>query len=222
MLVIFFRTIIIYVCLVVGLRLMGKRTIGELQPFEFVITLAVADLACTPMQDISIPLLYGLIPLFVMFVLHYFITLATAKSVKFRKFINGKPVIVINRDGIDYTALARLNVNVNDVLESIRSQEYFSVEQIKYAVYETNGNVSLLAREDVAPPDGIPVTLVIEGKIMGENLELAGVTEEAVLSYLRGKDVKRKNVILMTKDGDRIFLQEKGKPYISEEVKLEN
>ncbi len=222
MLVIFFRTIIIYVCLVIGLRLMGKRTIGELQPFEFVITLAVADLACTPMQDISIPLLYGLIPLFVMFVLHYFITLATAKSVKFRKFINGKPVIVINRDGIDYTALARLNVNVNDVLESIRSQEYFSVEQIKYAVYETNGNVSLLAREDVAPPDGIPVTLVIEGKIMGENLELAGVTEEAVLSYLRRKDVKRKNVILMTKDGDRIFLQEKGKPYISEEVKLEN
>lgn len=221
MLVIFFRTIIIYVCLVIGLRLMGKRTVGELQPFEFVITLAVADLACTPMQDISIPLLYGLIPLFIMFVLHFFITLGTAKSIKFRKFINGKPVIIINEDGIDYSALEKLNVNVNDVLESIRSQQFFSVEQIKFAVYETNGNLSVLPNENASAPNGIPITLVVEGKLMSENISLAEMTVEDVEKYLDNKNIKAKNVILMTKDGDKYFVQEKGKRYFTEVISNE-
>ena len=144
MLVVFIRTIIIYVCLVIGMRLMGKRTIGELQPFEFTITLAIADLACMPMQDISVPLIYGLVPLFVMFLLHYLITIIAGKSIKFRRFLNGKPVIVINEQGIDYKAINSLNVNINDILESLRSQQFFSPEQVRYAVYETNGNLSVL------------------------------------------------------------------------------
>ena len=115
--IVFIRTIIIYVCLVIGMRLMGKRTIGELQPFEFTITLAIADLACMPMQDISVPLIYGLVPLFVMFLLHYLITIIAGKSIKFRRFLNGKPVIVINEQGIDYKAINSLNVNINDILE---------------------------------------------------------------------------------------------------------
>lgn len=197
---------------------MGKRTVGELQPFEFVITLAVADLACTPMQDISIPLLYGLIPLFIMFVLHFFITLGTAKSIKFRKFINGKPVIIINEDGIDYTALEKLNVNVNDVLESIRSQQFFSIEQIKYAVYETNGNLSVLPDESAEAPSGIPITLVVEGKKMSENIKLANLTEDAVDSYLGTKGIRIKDVVLMTKDDSKYFVQEKGKRYFTETV----
>lgn len=200
---------------------MGKRTVGELQPFEFVITLAVADLACTPMQDISIPLLYGLIPLFIMFVLHFFITLGTAKSIKFRKFINGKPVIIINEDGIDYSALEKLNVNVNDVLESIRSQQFFSVEQIKFAVYETNGNLSVLPNENASAPNGIPITLVVEGKLMSENISLAEMTVEDVEKYLDNKNIKAKNVILMTKDGDKYFVQEKGKRYFTEVISNE-
>lgn len=200
---------------------MGKRTVGELQPFEFVITLAVADLACTPMQDISIPLLYGLIPLFIMFVLHFFITLGTAKSIKFRKFINGKPVIIINEDGIDYSALEKLNVNVNDVLESIRSQQFFSVEQIKFAVYETNGNLSVLPNENAPAPNGIPITLVVEGKLMSENISLAEMTVEDVEKYLDNKNIKAKNVILMTKDGDKYFVQEKGKRYFTEVISNE-
>lgn len=200
---------------------MGKRTVGELQPFEFVITLAVADLACTPMQDISIPLLYGLIPLFIMFVLHFFITLGTAKSIKFRKFINGKPVIIINEDGIDYSALEKLNVNVNDVLESIRSQQFFSVEQIKFAVYETNGNLSVLPNENASAPNGIPITLVVEGKLMSENISLAEMTVEDVEKYLDNKNIKAKNVILMTKDGDKFFVQEKGKRYFTEVISNE-
>ncbi|MBO5773717.1 MAG: DUF421 domain-containing protein [Clostridia bacterium] len=213
MITVFIRTIIIYVFLVLGMRLMGKRTVGELQPFEFTITLALADLACMPMQDISVPLLYGLVPLFVMFLLHYFITLLAGKSIKFRRFINGKPVIVINEDGIDYKTLNSLNVNVNDLLEGLRAQQFFSPEQVKYAVYETGGNLSILERADAVEPSGIPVTLIVEGKVMDANFEYSSLTKEDALMLLKSKGLVVKDVLLMLVDGTRVYVQPKNKKY---------
>lgn len=213
MITVFIRTIIIYVFLVLGMRLMGKRTIGELQPFEFTITLALADLACMPMQDISVPLLYGLVPLFVMFLLHYFITLITGKSIKFRRFINGKPVIVINEDGIDYRALNSLNVNVNDLLEGLRAQQFFSPEQVKYAVYETGGNLSIMEREEAVALQGIPITLVVEGKVMDVNFKYSSISKEGVMKLLKGEGLGVKDVLLMLVDGARVYVQPKGKKY---------
>jgi len=213
MITVFIRTIIIYVFLVLGMRLMDKKTIGELQPFEFTITLALADLACMPMQDISVPLLYGLVPLFVMFLLHYFITLITGKSIKFRRFINGKPVIVINEDGIDFRALNSLNVNVNDLLEGLRAQQFFSPEQVKYAVYETGGNLSIMEREDAVAPQGIPITLVVEGKVMDVNFKYSSISKEGVMQLLKGEGLGVKDVLLMLVDGARVYVQPKGKKY---------
>lgn len=219
MLVVFIRTIIIYVCLVIGMRLMGKRTIGELQPFEFTITLAIADLACMPMQDISVPLIYGLVPLFVMFLLHYLITIIAGKSIKFRRFLNGKPVIVINEQGIDYKAINSLNVNINDILESLRSQQFFSPEQVRYAVYETNGNLSVLENENGYVPSSIPVTIIVEGKLMETNFRYASVSKDDVIEYLDSKHLKQKDVLLMTIENTHYYIQPKGKPFFSEEVK---
>ena len=219
MLVVFIRTIIIYVCLVIGMRLMGKRTIGELQPFEFTITLAIADLACMPMQDISVPLIYGLVPLFVMFLLHYLITIIAGKSIKFRRFLNGKPVIVINEQGIDYKAINSLNVNINDILESLRSQQFFSPEQVRYAVYETNGNLSVLENENGYVPSSIPVTIIVEGKLMETNFRHASVSKDDVIEYLDSKHLKQKDVLLMTIENTHYYIQPKGKPFFSEEVK---
>lgn len=196
---------------------MGKRTIGELQPFEFTITLAIADLACMPMQDISVPIVYGLVPLFVMFLLHYFITILTSKSIKFRRFINGKPVIVINENGLDYEALRSLNVDVNDVLESLRSQQFFSPEQVKYAVYETNGNLSILEREDAKEPSGIPITVIVEGRLMECNIGYTKYDKQGILNYVKNKNLSLKEVLLMTIDDTHVFLQPKKKAYISEE-----
>ena len=219
MLVVFIRTIIIYVCLVIGMRLMGKRTIGELQPFEFTITLAIADLACMPMQDISVPLIYGLVPLFVMFLLHYLITIVAGKSIKFRRILNGKPVIVINEQGIDYKAINSLNVNINDILESLRSQQFFSPEQVRYAVYETNGNLSVLENENGYTPSSIPVTIIVEGKLMETNFRYASVSKDDVIEYLDSKHLKQKDVLLMTIENTHYYIQPKGKPFFSEEVK---
>ena len=218
MLVVFIRTIIIYVCLLVGIRLMGKRTIGELQPFEFVITLAIADLACMPMQDIAVPLVYGLVPLFVMFLMHFAFTWLATKSVKFRKFLNGKPIIVVTPDGIDSESMAKINFTVNDLLESIRSQQFFSVEQIKYAVLETNGNLSVLENDSAPEPTGIPVTLVIEGRKMETNYSYAGVDNEFVDGYIASKGMKVKDIVLFTKDSERVFIQARGQKYIAENI----
>ena len=216
MLVVFIRTIIIYICLLVGIRLMGKRTIGELQPFELVITLAIADLACMPMQDISVPLVYGLVPLFTMFLLHLCFTWLATKSIKFRKALNGKPVIVVTPDGIDSEAMAKLNFTVNDLLESLRSQQFFSIEQIRYAVLETNGNLSVMENENAQSPECIPVTLVIEGKKMQTNYSVAGVDDSFVENILREKNFKTEDVVLFTKANDRIFIQPRGNKFVSE------
>ena len=216
MLVVFIRTIIIYICLLIGIRLMGKRTIGELQPFELVITLAIADLACMPMQDISVPLIYGLVPLFTMFLLHLCFTWLATKSIKFRKALNGKPVIVVTPDGIDSEARAKLNFTVNDLLESLRSQQFFSIEQIRYAVLETNGNLSIMENENAQSPECIPVTLVIEGKKMQTNYSVAGVDDSFVENILREKNFKTEDVVLFTKANDRIFIQPRGNKFVSE------
>lgn len=216
MLVVFIRTIIIYICLLIGIRLMGKRTIGELQPFELVITLAIADLACMPMQDISVPLVYGLVPLFTMFLLHLCFTWLATKSIKFRKALNGKPVIVVTPDGIDSEAMAKLNFTVNDLLESLRSQQFFSIEQIRYAVLETNGNLSVMENENAQSPECIPVTLVIEGKKMQTNYPVAGVDDSFVENILREKNFKTEDVVLFTKANDRIFIQPRGNKFVSE------
>ena len=197
---------------------MGKRTIGELQPFEFVITLAIADLACMPMQDISVPIVYGLVPLFTMFLLHLFFTWLATKSIKFRKALNGKPVIVVTPDGIDSEAMAKLNFTVNDLLESIRSQQYFSVEQIKYAVLETNGNLSVMVDESADTPESIPVTLVVEGKKMEDNYSKAAVNEAFVDETLTKKGLNLKDVVLFSKTDNKIFIQPRGKKYISEKL----
>lgn len=207
MLVILTRTIIIFVFLLIGLRLMGKRQIGELQPFEFVITLAIAELACTPMQDISIPLLYGLVPLFVVFLMHYFITLLSTKSIGFRKFLNGKPIIVVSETGIDYSALKKLNMNVNDLMESIRSQGYFSIPEVKFAVLETNGNLSILENSESEKPATIPLSVIVEGKYLEDNLAMGNLKEEDFTSYLQGKNLKPKDVALMTVESGNCFVQ---------------
>ena len=196
---------------------MGKRTIGELQPYEFVITLAVADLACTPMQDISIPLLYGLVPLFTVFVAHYFITLVTTKSIKLRERLTGKPFIVIDNDGINSECLKKLNLNVNDLMSLIRQQGYFSVTQISYGIIETNGKLSILENEEAETPRSIPMTLMVEGKILDENIKSLDIDETKIRDVLDKQHIKEKDVVLMTADSGNVFIQPKSGKYVTVE-----
>ena len=225
MLTIILRVLIIYILVLFVFRIMGKRQLGQMQPFEFVLTLIIADLATIPMAEISVPLLNGIVPLLTLVVFHFVITILTRKSNLFSKIISGKPVIIINPDGIDYSSLKKLNITIDDLFEAIRTQGYFSVGEVQYAIMETNGEVSVMPKPEYAPVTNgdlkikkedsfIPLTIICEGKFMKDNIKESNKTEDFFVDMLKKQKINSiKNVILLTinKQGD-VFLQQKLKP----------
>ena len=138
MALIFIRTAIIFITLLFIMRLMGKSQIGEMQPFEFVITLLIAELACIPMADTSIPLLYGIIAIVAIFVMHQIVWLLDLWFKPMKTIVCGKPSIVINKDGIDEQELKKNNLDVGDLIESMRVAGYFALDDVYYGLYEAN------------------------------------------------------------------------------------
>ena len=204
MFIVFLRVLIIYVTVLIFLRLMGKRQIGEMQPYEVVITLIIADLATLPMSDTNIPLLNGILPLAILVLIHYFITLLTRKSVKIRNFMSGKPIIVISPNGIEYQALKDLNMNIDDILEMLRQCNYYNLDQVLYAIIETNGKMSVVPTSANAPvtvqdlnlnnpPICLPKIIVSDGKVIKEDLKQMKLDIKKlnkILDYLKIDKIK--------------------------------
>lgn len=230
------RSILIYILVLFVFRLMGKRQLGQMQPFELVLTLIIADLATIPMAESAVPVLHGIVPLLTLVAMHFFLTLLTRKSDVLNRIISGKPVIVINPDGIDYESLQKLNISLDDLFEAIRGCNYFSIDEIQYAIVETNGKVNVLPKrnnspvtiEDIATttilkedkecsliPDKeetvIPVTLISEGTIMKNNVKIANVDDEFIYWVLKKTKTKKiKDILLLTLDGNgKIYFQTK-------------
>lgn len=215
MVVVFIRVVIIYITALLFLRLMGKRQIGEMQPYEVCITLIIADLATLPMSDTNIPLLNGLLPLAILVMLHYGITFCTRKSLFLRKIISGKPVIIISPNGIEYQALKELNMNLDDLQEMLRGCNYYSFDQVSYAIVETNGKMSVipsassspLTAKDMQiklPEPALPSVIISDGKIVKNKLEeqeISMVNLEKLLKKLKIKKIK--DVIVMSVDKDK-------------------
>ncbi len=210
------RTAIVFATLLVIMRLMGKRQIGEMQPFELVITLLIAELACIPMADASVPLLYGIVSVLTIYVLHEIVTLLDLKVKPLKSFISGKPSLVVNKNGIDDYQLKRNNLDVSDLIESLRSAGYFSLDCIDYALYESNGTFSALPKENYEQMQtSLPLVIVDNGKYDAKNLEITGLGYEFFDELLRAQGVKKvKRVLVLTADGEgKIYLQEKGKKF---------
>lgn len=220
MLVVFIRVLIIYITVLVFLRLMGKRQIGEMQPYEVVITLIIADLATLPMSDTNIPLLHGILPLAILVLLHYFITLLTRKSAKVRKIVSGQPVVVISPKGLEYQAFKSLNITIDDITEMLRQNGYYSFDQILYAIIETNGKISIIPKsanapataQDVGadnPPAQIPSIVISDGKMMKSQIKEIGLDIKKlnkILNHLKINAVK--DVIILSVDANgKIFYQ---------------
>lgn len=215
MAVTFIRTTIIFIALVVVMRLMGKRQIGEMQPYEFIVTLIIADLACVPMADVSIPLLYGIVSIFVLFLLHQILALVEQGGNFFKLVISGKPSIVINKDGVDFKELRRNNMGVEDLIESMRAQGYFSLDDLDYAIFESNGKLSALPKKDKDENrTSLPRLIVVEGKIKTENLPCFNITNNDVKNFLKTKKQPLKKVGVLTIDENkRGYFQIKGGKY---------
>ena len=212
MVLVMIRTAIIFAVLLVVMRLMGKRQIGEMQPFELVITLLIAELACIPMADTSIPLLYGIVSVLAIFVLHEAVTLLDLKVKPLKSVLSGKPSVVINKNGIDDYQLKKNNLDVSDLIESLRAAGYFSLDCIDYALYESNGTFSALPKKNYEQMQtSLPLVIIDNGKFNGKNLALTGLGQEYFETILREQGVrKHKNVLVLTADGEgKIYLQEK-------------
>ena len=234
MLTIILRSIIIYLIVLFVFRIMGKRQLGQMQPFELVLTLIIADLATIPMAEISVPVLHGVVPLFTLVILHFVLTLLTRLSSTFSSIVSGKPVIVINPNGIDYKAMKKLSITIDDIFEAMRGLGYFSLEQVEYAIMETNGKISVLPKAELAPATNqsvgakvekaaIPINIISEGKVLKENLALANLDENFLQEFLNNNlnKAKIKDVLVMTIDDNGIvYLQLKqGQKQIFENVR---
>lgn len=144
MFIVFIRTAILYILVVLVMRLMGKRQIGELQPYEFVITMMISDLASLPMQDSRLPLLLGIVPILTLLLLKTLLSQLQLKSQFTRKIVEGEPSILIYKSKINYKALKSQQINIDELMEEIRLLGYFDLEEIQYAILETNGRISIL------------------------------------------------------------------------------
>ncbi len=195
MLTILIRSLILVSVAVLTFRLMGKRQVGQLQPFELVIAIMIADLAATPMESMDTPLWRGVAPMLALILLHQLITLLSLKSQWLRAFFSGTPTVVIRHGRIDYKALRRLCFNLNDLLEELRTGGILSPSEVGTAIMETSGKLSVFPNEahrPVCPEDlgletgyeGIPLTLVMDGQLEKHNLTLTGREEQWLLKRL--------------------------------------
>ncbi len=216
------RTIILYLLIIVGIRLMGKRQVGELEPSELVLSLIIADLASVPMQDYGIPLLTGVVPILTLLCLTMILSVLTMKWVGFRALICGRPSVVI-RDGVlDQREMARNRLTVDELLEELRCQGYTDLQTVKYAILETNGKLSVLPRAQDRPPTakqlkvtvqegGLPLVVISDGHVLEHNLKALGHDRPWLDSQLSRRGCKDAGEVflMLVNEQDSIYLAQR-------------
>lgn len=223
--IIMIRTFILYLLVVLVMRVMGKRQIGELQPFELVITIMISELASLPMQDTRIPLIHGVIPIVTLLFLEMLISVLELKSNAARLIFSGKPCIIINKGTVDSAIMKSQRLNLNDLFEEIRLQGYYDLESIEYAILETSGQLSIIPKTELSNAtkqdlkvkcnqDAIPLTLILDGQINYKSLKLAGRDEKWLYSTLRSKNIDSPKDIFIA------VINSKGKFYMQTYEKI--
>lgn len=220
MLVTFVRAIILYIIVLIVMRLMGKREIGQLQPFELAISIMIADLASVPMTELGIPITNGIIPILGLLVMHMLISIINMKSLKMRTIMSGQPSLLIYRGKIDEKILRKERLTLNELEEKLRSNNVFNLGDVEYAILETNGEVTVIQKPEkrnvivedlnITPEyEGISYDLVIDGKIMEKNLKSIGKDEKWLNTQLKKFDAKPENTLIATIDGKNEFFCQK-------------
>lgn len=222
MLIIFVRAIILFAVLLFVMRLMGKRQIGEMEPFELVITLVIAELACIPMADKSIPITYGIVAILTMFVIHQIIV-ALSKIPAMQKVLSGKPVLVIDKSGISSYALAQMSMQVNDLLQAMRNAGYFSIEEIDYGLMETNGQLSVIPKKNMENKQkALPIPIVMDRKWNDEDATRNNIDKSRAEMILARHRLKISKVNLMTVDErNHVVVQPVKRPFFTFDLSKE-
>lgn len=211
------RTIFLYLVLILVIRLMGKRQIGEMEASEFVVTMLVANLAAIPMQDSGIPLYSGLVPILTVLGVELVLSCLTMKSVVFRRFLCGKPVILIENGKLLQDNLRRTRITLDELTGHLREKDVLDIRTVQYAILETDGNLSVFPYPKEQPasakdagiqvkPQYLPVTIIEDGYLSRENLEKAGKDDAWVRRVLEERGAQQRDTLLLTVDaGDKII-----------------
>ena len=217
MLLSYIRTVILYLLLIVVIRFMGKRQIGQMEPSEFVVTMLVANLAAIPMQDGGIPLFSGVVPILTVLGLELILSALSLKSIRFRKLLCGKPVILIENGNILQNNLRRTRITIDELTGHLREKDVLDLQVVQYAILETNGNLSVFPYPKEKPASAkdagvqakkqyFPITVVSDGKILSENLQKAKKDTRWVQRVLREQQAQLQDTWLLTVDGaDHIY-----------------
>ncbi len=216
MLITFFRAIVLYIIVLIVMRLMGKREIGQLQPFELAISIMIADLATLPMSETGVPISNGIIPILGLLVMHLTISMLNMKSTKAREIICGKPSILIFRGKIDQKVMKKERFTINELEERLRDNNIFNIGDVEYAVLETSGQVTVIPKPNKRPTipedfniepkyEGIPYDLVVDGKVMYKNLDKIGKNYVWLQKQTEKFGIKPEEALIVTIDGDNQF-----------------
>ena len=211
MFTLFFRGALLYIVMIVTMRALGKRQLGELEPYELAMTILLADLISSPMESVSTPLLHGLLPVAAMFVVHGVITLASMRWDRFRALVSGKPALVINRGVIDRRELDRLCLSLSDLLEGLRGAGFLDPAEVGTAIVEANGNITAFpagearvpkaSELDIAPGyEGLPLALITGGRVQPGNLGMTGRDRRWLERLLAARGLAPKQVFLASLD----------------------
>lgn len=213
----YLRTVILYLILIAVIRLMGKRQIGQMEPSEFVVTMLVANLASIPMQDGGIPIFTGIVPIVTVLGVELILSDLSLRSLRFRKILCGKPVILIENGNILQKNLRKTRVTLDELTGHLREKDVLDLESVQYAILETNGNLSVFPYPKEKPASAkeagiqvkkqyLPITIISDGKLMHENLKIAKKDTRWVQQVLRDNRATLKETWLLTVDnGDHVY-----------------
>ena len=210
------RTILLYLIIIVTVRLMGKRQISELQTSELVVTLLMSDIASIPMQNSEQSMLSGIIPIIILMFREIFISLLMLKKTSIRKLICGNPVIVINNGTIDQKAMKELRISTEDLFEELRQKDIFRIEEVAYAIVETNGKMSILKKNGYdtvtanqlgvqSKDNGLQTVVISDGEIAYSSLEFCGLSKKWLDGILKMEKTRLKDIFIMTANKGRQY-----------------
>ena len=221
MLITFFRSIVLYIIVLIVMRLMGKREISQMQPFELAISIMIADLASIPMTEIGIPISNGIVPILGLLIMHLIISVINIKSITLRKIICGKPSILIYRGKIDEKVLKKERFTIIEFQVRLRRNNVVNLGDVEYAILETSGEVTIILKPEkrgtipedfniVPEYEGISYDLVVDGRVMNENLKKLGKDYKWLEKQLVPFKMKPEEALVVTLDGKgQIFCQKK-------------
>ena len=206
------RTIVIYLVLIATVRLLGKRQVGQMEPSEFVVTMLIANLASIPMEEKDIPLPVGLVPIVTVLGVELLLSMLSLRSIRFRKLLCGKPVILIENGNILQENLRKTRVTLDELTGHLREKDVLDLQAVQYAILETNGNLSVFPFPKERPASArdagiqarrqyLPLTIVSDGKLLTENLEKAGKDGAWLRKILRERGAALEDTWLLTVDG---------------------